>query len=98
MKKNSKENIEKALKSIKHPAIDETLFNLGIIKKIEFEEEKAIIYLAFPFENIPIKETLIELVKKPLVKFSVKGEIKTSVMKKNELEKFLKKEQEHWLG
>ena len=93
-----KKNIEKELKSIKHPAINETLFNLGIIRKIEFKEDKIIVNLAFPFENIPIKGQLIELVKKPLLNVGKKAEIKVAVMEKEELEIFLRKEKEHWLG
>lgn len=93
------ENIIKdALKEIKHPAIDTTLLDLGIIKNIKAEKNKAIITLSFPFGNIPIKEQLINLVKEPLAKLSIDAEIKITTMDKDELEKFLAAEQSYWNG
>jgi len=90
--------IKKLLKGVKHPTVDSTLFNLGIIKNVKVKNDKAVITLAFPFENIPIKERLVESVKEPLAKLKIDIEIKTTVMSKEELQKFLVAEQEHWKG
>jgi len=92
----SPDAIKKLLEGIKHPAIDETLLNLGIIKDIKVEGNKAIIVVAFPFENIPIKEQLIELVKEPLAELKLNIEIKITVMEEKELQNFLAREQKHW--
>ena len=92
------DTIKDALKEIKHPAIDSTLFNLGIIKDVKVENNKAVITLAFPFENIPIKEQLVNLVKEPLVKLSIDTEIKITTMGEEEMQKFLAAEQSHWKG
>ncbi len=92
----SSEDVKELLKGIKHPAIDETLLNLGMIKDIKVEGNKAIIVLAFPFLNIPIKDQLIELIKEPLTKLKMDIKIETTIMDKKELEDFLAKEQENW--
>ena len=96
--KISEDTVKNALKEIKHPAVDSTLFELGIIKDVKVENNKAVITLAFPFENIPIKEQLINLVKEPLVKLSIDTEIKITTMDEEELQRFLTAEQSHWKG
>jgi len=102
LKKTKKPNnislnkIKKILKPIKHPAINDTLFNLGIIKNIEIKNSQLTILLAFPFANIPIKEKLIALVKEPLIGLGLDIRIKTSVMNQKELQKFLTREQKYW--
>ena len=102
MKEKNQLNINKikqTLKNVKHPAIEETLFNLGILKNIELKGNKLTITLAFPFANIPIKDFLIEKIKEPLSKLGLDDiNIKTTVMDKNELQKFLILEQKHWKG
>jgi len=89
-------NIKKLFKEIKHPFIDSTLFELGIIKNVKTKNNKLIILLAFPFENIPIKEQLIKLVKKPLSEFKIDFKIEKTIMNQKELQKFLNIEQKHW--
>ena len=89
-------NIKKLFKEIKHPFIDSTLFELGIIKNVKTKNNKLIILLAFPFENIPIKEQLIKLVKKPLSEFKIDFKIEETIMNQEELQKFIRKEQKNW--
>ena len=88
--------IKKLLVQIKHPAIDSTLFDLGIIRDIKVQRNKAIIILAFPFENIPIKDQLVGLIKESLAGINADIEIKTAVMSPEELKKFLTIERENW--
>ncbi len=94
----SSDNIKKLLGKVKHPSINDTLLSLGIIKGIEVKGDKITIILAFPFENIPIKEDLIKLVKEPLDKLKINIEIKTITMEEKELQKFLSSEQKNWSG
>jgi len=94
----SLDNIKKLLEGVKHPSINDTLSNLGIIKEVEIEGNKAIIALAFPFENIPIKDDLIRIVKKPLSGLKMDIEIKIITMNEKELQKFLNLEQKNWTG
>ena len=99
MSKNiSLKKIKKILNSVKHPAINSTLYDLGILKDINLKDGKAVITLAFPHPSIPIKDLLIGLVKNPLVDLGLAVDVETIVMNEEELQKFLALEQENWRG
>jgi len=96
--KMNEEKIKEVLAKVKHPAIDCSLIDLGIVKDIKVEENKVSITVAFPSPNIPIGDQLVRSVQEPLEKFGLDVEVKTAVMNKEELQKFLKKEEENWRG
>ena len=48
----SEEEIRKAMAQIKHPAIDRTLIDLGMVKDITIEGNKVTVTLAVPFPDI----------------------------------------------
>ncbi len=92
----SEEKVRNAVAQVRHPAIDRTLMELGILKDITVEGDKVIITLAFPFPGIPIRELLIESVREPIEEMGAKVEVKTTVMTAEELQTFLAMEQEAW--
>ena len=92
----SEEKVRNAVAQVRHPAIDRTLMELGILKDITVESDKVIITLAFPFPGIPIRELLVESVRKPVEEMGAKVEVKTTVMTAEELQAFLAMEQETW--
>ncbi len=92
----SEEKVRNAVAQVRHPAIDRTLMELGILKDITVEGDKVIITLAFPFPGIPIRELLIESVREPVEEMGAKVEVKTTVMTAEELQAFLAMEQEAW--
>ncbi|MCW3137002.1 MAG: iron-sulfur cluster assembly protein [Methanophagales archaeon] len=92
----SEEKVRNAVAQVKHPAIDRTLMELGILKDITVEGDKVIITLAFPFPGIPIRELLVESVREPVEEMGAKVEVKTTVMTAEELQAFLAMEQEAW--
>ena len=92
----SEEKVRNAVAQVRHPAIDRTLMELGILKDITVEGDKVIITLAFPFPGIPIRELLVESVRKPVEEMGAKVEVKTTVMTAEELQAFLAMEQEAW--
>jgi metal-sulfur cluster biosynthetic enzyme len=94
----SLDEIKEKLGRVKHPAIDDTLLELGILQKVEIKEEKVKIILAFPFPNIPIKDELIRLVEKPLKDLKIKVAMETTTMDEKTLKKFLVREQQNWRG
>ena len=99
MSKNiSEQDVRTVLAWVKHPMIDRTLLDLGVIKDISVENNKVKITLAFPFPNIPIKEQLIDSVREPITKLGAEVEVKLIVMNQEELQKFLAMEQEAWKG
>ena len=94
----SEENIRNMLKEVKHPAVDRSLLDLGIVKKIDVKEGKVVITMALPFPNIPIIDQLVSSIKEPIDKLGVEVEIKQTVMNQEEVQKFLTMEQENWKG
>lgn len=55
--------IKEILKGLKHPEISLDLVELGMIGRIEEVDEKVQIELKLPFQNIPIKQALIDQIK-----------------------------------
>ena len=94
----SEENIRKILSVVKHPAIDRSLLDLGIIEKIAIEESRVIIILALPFSGIPkqIEDFLVQSVQEPIKNIGYEVEVKTTVMNQEALQKFLAMEKEAW--
>jgi metal-sulfur cluster biosynthetic enzyme len=94
----SENDVREILAGVKHPAIDRTLLDLGIIKSVAVEGDNVHVLLAFPFPNIPIKEYLINSVRGPLGERGIAVGIETTVMDEEELQKFLAMEKEGWKG
>lgn len=94
----TREEINKALDQVKHPAIDLTLTELGIVKEILVEGENVTVTMAFPFAGIPIETMLINSVRRPLEELGAEVEVKTTLMNPGEVEQFLAMEQRAWKG
>jgi metal-sulfur cluster biosynthetic enzyme len=92
----SEENVRKEMAKIKHPAIDRTLIDLGMVKDITIQDNKVTVTLAVPFPGIPIKDLLVNSVREPIEKLGAKVEVKFAVMNKQELQAFLEMERESW--
>ena len=86
------------LEKVKHPAIDRSLLDLGIIKEIAVKDDKVAITMALSFPNIPITDQLISSIKEPIDKLGMEVEVKQTIMNQNELQRFLTMEQEGWKG
>ena len=99
MAKNiSEQEVYQTLSRVKHPAIDHTLIDLGMLKDITIRNDKVEITLAFPFPNIPIKDHLINSVREPIEKLGAEVEVKIDVMNDEERQAFLTMEQDAWKG
>ena len=92
------EKIRKVISQVKHPAIDHTLVDLGIVKNLIVKDDRVIITLTLPSLDIPIKDYLVRSVREPIEKLDAKVEVKLTVMNQEELQKFLTMEQEGWKG
>ena len=84
--------------NVKHPTINCSFVELGIVKNIEIETGKVLITMAFPFPNIPIEDYLVEIVRESIEEIAAPIEIETVIMTKEELKKFLALEKENWRG
>ena len=94
----SEDEVRKALEQVKHPAIDLTLIELGIVKEISVTENNVSITIALPFAGIPIESQLINSVREPVEQLGAEVEVKTSLMNPEEVQKFLSMEQKAWKG
>ncbi len=94
----SEESIRNLLKEVKHPAIDRSLLDLGMVKEIVVKDDKVVITMALPFPNIPIIDQLIVSIKESLKPLGVEVEITQTIMSPDEVQKFLTMEQEGWKG
>ncbi|OPX30809.1 MAG: hypothetical protein B1H08_00685 [Candidatus Omnitrophica bacterium 4484_171] len=95
-----KNKVEKAIKNVEHPEINSTLFELGMIKDISAGENEVSLTLNAPFAGIPIKDMLIEDIKKAL-KDAVKDisvTVNVKEMDDDERERFMKMAQNAWKG
>jgi len=94
----SEEAVRGAIAGVKHPAIDRTLLELGIVKEISVQNDKAAVLLAFPFPNIPIRDQLIDSLREPIEGLGAEVEFKVTVMTQEELQRFLALEADGWKG
>lgn len=90
------EDVITAIADIKHPAINHTLLDLGIVKNIEVTDGIATIMFAFPFPEIPIEDVLVYSIAKPIKSLGLAFEYKTMLMTEKEKSKFMQMEAEAW--
>ena len=87
-----------AISNIKHPAINHSLIDLGIVKDIDVAENTAVITFAFPFPNIPIADQLINLIAQPIKEIGFSFQHVIILMTETEKTKFMQMEKEAWTG
>ncbi len=94
----TKEEVLNVISAIKHPAINHSLVDLGIIKDIEFDDKAVELKFVFPFPNIPIEEMLINSIKTRInsMGYSLRSDI--ILMNEQEKAKFMQMESEAWKG
>ncbi|MEN8124503.1 MAG: iron-sulfur cluster assembly protein [Bacteroidota bacterium] len=94
----TKNDIINAISGVQHPAIANTLINLGLVREVEFNNNLATVIFAFPFPNIPIAEQLIYSVYEPIKELGVDFDYSTDDMTEDEKAKFMQLEAEGWKG
>lgn len=96
----SEEDIRQVVAEIKHPAIDRTLVDLGIVKEITVNGNKVLVTMALPFPGIPtqVKDYLVNSVVEQIKKMDVEVKVDVTIMNQEELQAFLDMEQESWKG
>jgi metal-sulfur cluster biosynthetic enzyme len=97
-KGKSEEDIRQVVAEIKHPAIDRTLVDLGIVKEIAVKGNKVLVTMALPFPGIPaqVRDYLVNSVVEQIKKMNVEVEVELTIMNQEELQAFLAMEQESW--
>lgn len=99
-KEKSEEDIRQVVAEIKHPAIDRTLVDLGVVKEITVTGNKVLVTMALPFPGIPtqVRDYLVNSVVEQIKKLDVEVEVDVTIMNQEELQAFLDMEQESWKG
>ena len=92
------QNVEQALSKAMHPEINYSLIDLGMIKDVVCEEKKVGLTLKLPFPQVPVKDLLIESIKRTLSDLdnSIQVEIDMEQMSQEERENFKKMAKEGW--
>ena len=94
----SKEEIHQAVAKVRHPEIDRTLVELGMIKEIALEDDKVVLSMALPFLGIPIRDYLVHSVQEVVTRLGVEIEVNLTEMNKEERDAFIAMAQEGWIG
>lgn len=86
------------IEGVEHPAINHSLYDLGIIKSYKINEKNIQIVMALPALNIPILSMLIQSIEQPLAALNAHVNIEKVVMTQENMQKFLAMEQSAWKG
>ena len=92
------QDVEQVLSKVIHPEINYSLVNLGMIKDVVCEQRKVRFTLKLPFPQVPVKDLLINSIKKTLsdLDSSIQVEINIEQMNQEERENFMKMAKEGW--
>ena len=94
----TKEIVLNALVKVEHPAIRHSLIELGIVTDVKLAENKVSVVFAFPFQNIPIADMLIDSISQPVQSLGLEFDYTIRVMTQEEKTRFLQLETEAWKG
>ena len=94
----SKQEIHQAVAKVRHPEIDHTLVELGMIKDIAMEADRVILTMAVPFLGIPIKDYLVHSLQEAVTKLGVEIEVKVTEMNQEERHAFMAMARAGWIG
>lgn len=86
------------IKRVMHPAINMTLFDLGMIRDIKVIGNNASLVLVLPSPEIPIRDLLIATLKNSVKEIGVELEVIIGQMTADEIQVFIAKEKEAWKG
>ncbi len=94
----SEKEIRQVLEAVRHPEINHTLAELGMLEDIAISESKVVITMALPIMGIPIRDYLVNSVREPVEKLGMEVEVNLTEMNPQERAAFLTKAQQNWIG
>ena len=94
----SQPEIEQALSKVMHPEINYSLVDLGMIERVFCKEDEINLTLELPFLQVPVKDLLIESIKKKLSDLdnSIRVEVNVEQMSQEKRDRFAKMAKEGW--
>ncbi len=91
------EKVKSALADLKHPEINMTLMELGMIGDIDIKNNEVSVILKIPLPGIPIQDMLTDMIRDKIKsELKVYADIKIEVMNESEKQRFMKLAQENW--
>jgi metal-sulfur cluster biosynthetic enzyme len=96
--KISEKDVRQSLAKVKHPAINCSLVDLGMIKNVKIKRDEVTVMLALPSLGIPIRDHLVNLIREALMKLDVEVDVTITEMNQKEIQAFLAIEHEKWKG
>ena len=94
-----KSRIENVIKSVEHPEINYTLFELGMLDDIEITEQEVNLTLKVPMLGVPIRDYLVQkIVQAVKQEADIKVNVSITEMNESERIKFMQMAQEAWRG
>jgi metal-sulfur cluster biosynthetic enzyme len=96
--KVSEKDVRQLLARVKHPAINCSIVDLGMVKNVKIKRDKVTVMLVLPSLGIPIKDHLVNLIRKALMKLDVEIDVTITEMNQKEIQAFLAIEHEKWKG
>ncbi len=96
--KNLPQNLADALTKVKHPAINFSLIELGIVKEVSVDKKTVYVTFAFPFPNIPIEGALVNSIAAPIKELGYDLDHTIIIMNEEEKQSFLDLENKGWKG
>ena len=94
------EDVRRAMQNVKHPAIDCSLVELGMVKDINVKGSNVTLRFLLPFAEVPepVKHHMINGLRESLTGLGLNADIKTEMMDGTERQHFLAMEKKHWKG
>ena len=83
---------------MKHPEIDRTLVELGMVRDVAVEDNRVMLTMVLPFPGIPIKDLLVQSLREAVARPGVEVEVKLADMTQKERDTFLLMAQQGWIG
>jgi metal-sulfur cluster biosynthetic enzyme len=98
MAKNITEEVYQAVAQVKHPEIDCSLNELGMIKDMTVKDKKVAVTLALPMLGIPvaIRDYLMNSLRGAVTQLGLEFEVKLTGMNQEERQIFFAMAQERW--
>ncbi len=91
------EKVKSILADLKHPEINLTLMELGMIGDIDIRNNEVTVTLKIPVLGIPILGMLSDMIKERInSELNVYADVKVEVMNESEKQRFMKLAQENW--
>ena len=94
----SEKDVIQAISKTRHPEIDYSPVDLGMIKKVDVNQGRVRVIMNLPFPEVPIKDHLVQIVRDAIAEKDEAAEVEVGFGTMNEAERqeFRKKAREKW--